>query len=117
MENLKESSDFDWVGDQQFFIPIDYLLNRRMYWRNNNLGDLLEKGGTLNEITRDMLTLGKVRWYTSPFIVTNINKESGEGDITIKKDQIVKYDISDIENYVRLGIWVVEGDNGKFLNL
>jgi hypothetical protein len=122
MENLKESSDFDWVDEQQFFIPIDYLLNRKMYWRNNNLASLQERGYTLDEITRDMMILGTVR-YTSPFILTKIDKESNEGDITIKstrgkqKDSIVEYDISDIENYVRIGIWVVEGDDDKFLNL
>ena len=122
MENLKESSDFDWVGEHRFFIPIDYLLNRKMYFRNNNLPSLLKRGYTLEEITRDMMILGTVR-YTSPFILTKIDKESNEGDITIKstrgkqKDSIVQYDISDIENYVRIGTWVVEGDGGKILNL
>lgn len=112
-EDLTESDDFDWAkGDIEY--PIDFLIGKNIYWRGSNLGNLMDVDGyTMTELTKKDLTLGKIRWSNS-WVLTGFSDENVS--LKIHGGGVATYSISDVKDYVRLGIWVVEDDNGRLLN-
>lgn len=111
-EDLTESDDFDWAkGDIEY--PIDFLIGKNIYWRQNNLGSLEDAGYTMGELNKKDLTLGAIRWSNS-WVLTGFAGENVSLKLT--GGGVTTYSISEVKNYVRLGIWVVENDNGRLLN-
>tara|TARA_R110000868_G_scaffold15938_11_gene72160 strand:+ start:1196 stop:1885 length:690 start_codon:yes stop_codon:yes gene_type:complete len=110
---IEEIDDFVWAkGNIEY--PIDFLIGKKIYWRRNNLGDLEDAGYTMQELNKEDLKLGTIRRRDSWVLVKPIGK-----NVRIKmKNNLLDdtYPISDVEDYVRLGIWVVEDDNGRLLN-
>lgn len=112
----EEIDDFDWAkGDIEY--PIDFLIGKKMYWRSNNLGDLIDDDGyTMRELNKKDLTLGKIRW-NSNWVITKLDDWKDENAvIELSGGGSSKYPVSEVKDYVRLGIWVVEDDNGRLLN-
>lgn len=119
---LKESDDFDdfeWAkGEIEYpLYSIDFLIGKKAYYRRNNLDEVLETQGNPRyaDLNKSDLNLGKISdrgWTinkinpTSPKTVT-ITLDGGGGQT---------WDIDNVLELVRLGVWVIEGDDGKFLN-
>jgi hypothetical protein len=114
-EGLTESDDFDWAkGDIEY--PIEFLIGKKMYWRRNNLGSLEDSGYTMRELNKEDLIFGKIRWNNS-WVITKLDGWKDEDAvIEISSGGSSKYLVSEVKDFVRLGIWVVEDDNGRLLN-
>ncbi len=111
-EEIGDFDDFDWAkGDIEY--PIEFLIGKNIYWRKNNLGSLEDSGYTMEELNKKDLTLGAIRWSNS-WVLTEFAGENVS--LKISGGGFATYPISEVKNYVRLGIWVVEDDNGNILN-
>ena len=113
-DQLNESKDdFDWVRGEVTF-DINTILDKRMYYRFNNLDQLEEKyNNSPFDYNRGDIELGDIRWDNG-WSITEIDGEKctltlgGGGDTT--------YDVDEVEQYVNLGIWVLLDENGNVLN-
>ena len=109
------NDDFDWTkGGIEY--PIYFLIGKKIYFRQNNLGSLEDAGYTMEQLNKEDLTLGKIRWSNYWVINKLDGPRSKNVVIELSGRGTADYPISEVEDYVRLGIWVVEDDNGNILN-
>ena len=113
--HLGESDDLEWMRGDVYF-GIDEILGKKMLWRENNVNTLQDSGMQLQDIRKEDITFGPVRFkggWTAVGINTNgsviCRVESSRADTF--------YAVEDVEKYVNLGIWVLLDDNGEPLNL
>jgi hypothetical protein len=109
------NDDFDWAkGDIEY--PIDFLIGKKIYFRSNDLAELEDAGYTMEQLNKEDLTLGKIRWSNYWVINKLDGPRSKNVVIELSGRGTTDYPISEVDDYIRLGIWVVEDDNGNILN-
>ncbi|MDB4326345.1 lysozyme [bacterium] len=118
-EEIEDFSDFEWAkGEIEYPIySIDFLIGKKAYIRENNMDEVQQAMGNCrySELDKSDLTFGEIRSE----IGWTIKKSNIPNTVTIvldKKKGTQIWDIDDVLELVRLGIWVVEGDDGKFIN-
>lgn len=111
---LKEYDNFDWINDINPISPhIENIVGKKLRHRDNNLAHIanhndlskIKDGGVL-------LLKPKMDYY---FVVDRIDRITNEGIIKIfpkrksrYKQEEVRYSVSDMENLIRLGVWVLD---------
>ena len=119
-EEIDDFSDFEWAkGEIEYPIDsIDFLIGKKAYFRENNMDEVLEtRKCTRLDLNKSDLNLGKIKSN----IGWTIKKSNLLGGTTLSivlddKKGTQHWDVDDVLELVRLGIWVVEGDDGKFIN-
>lgn len=118
-EEIEDFSDFEWAkGEIVYPIDsIDFLIGKKAYIRETNIDEVQQAMGNCrySELDKSDLTFGELRGE----IGWTIKKSNIPNTVTIvldKKKGTQLWDIDDVLELVRLGIWVVEGDDGKFIN-
>ena len=118
-EEIEDFSDFEWAkGEIEYPIySIDFLIGKKAYIRENNIDEVQQAMGNCrySELDKSDLTFGEIRSE----IGWTIKKSNIPNIVTIvldKKKGTQLWDIDDVLELVRLGIWVVKGDDGKFIN-
>jgi hypothetical protein len=118
-KRIKEFDEFDWVKDINPEYNIENIISKKIHWRHNNLGELEDLGHDLTTIDKSKVILGKIRW-TDYFVVEGIDSKTNEALVQLYpnkyKSEPLSYPIDEVENLVRIGVWVVMGDDGKILN-
>lgn len=113
--HLGESDDLDWMRGDVYF-GIDEILGKKMLWRENNVKTLQDSGMQLQDIRKEDITFGPVR-FKGAWKAVGINTN---GDVICRVESSradTFYAVEDVEKYVNLGIWVLLDDNGEPLNL
>ena len=121
-KTIKESDDFDdfeWAkGEIEYpLYSIDFLIGKKAYYRKNNLDEVLETQGNPRyaDLNKSDLNLGKISG--KGWTINKINPKSPKTvTITLDGGGGQTWDIDNVLELVRLGVWVIEGDDGKFLN-
>jgi hypothetical protein len=118
-KRIREFDEFDWVKDINPEHSIENIIGKKIHFRDNNLGELEDLGYDLPSIDRSKVILGKIRW-TDYFLVEGIDSKTNEALVQLYpnkyKSEPLSYPIDEVENLVRIGVWVVVGDDGKILN-
>ena len=118
-KRIREFDEFDWVKDINPEHSIENIIGKKIHFRDNNLGELEDLGYDLPSIDRSKVILGKIRW-TDYFLVEGIDSKTNEALVQLYpnkyKSEPLSYPINEVENLVRIGVWVVMGDDGKILN-
>lgn len=118
-KRIREFDEFDWVKDINPEHSIENIIGKKIHFRDNNLGELEDLGYDLPSIDRSKVILGKIRW-TDYFLVEGIDSKTNEALVQLYpnkyKSEPLSYPINEVENLVRIGVWVVVGDDGKILN-
>ncbi len=114
---LGESNDLDWMRGDVYF-DINEILGKKMLWRENNLNTLARNSGmNLQDIRKEDLTFGPVR-FTGGWKAVGVD---ANGNVICRvignKAGDTFYTIEEVEKYVNLGIWVLLDDNDVPLNL
>ena len=119
-EEIDDFSDFEWAkGEIEYPIySIDFLIGKKAYFRENNMDEVLEtRNCTRLDLNKSDLNLGKIKsnigWTIKKSNLPNRNTVS---IILDDKKGTQHWGVDDVLELVRLGIWVVEGDDGKFIN-
>ena len=97
-------------GDVYF--GIDEILGKKMLWRENNVKTLEDSGMQLQDIRKEDITFGPVR-FKGAWKAVGINTN---GDVICRSIESSSradtfYAVEDVEKYVNLGIWVLLDDN------
>ena len=107
---IKEYDDFSWVKDINPKHSIENILGKKLYFRSNNLGELKDLGYSEHDTPKRKIILGKIRW-SDYFVVEDVDLKKGECLIHLYpnkyKSPPVKYTIDEVENLVRIGVWVL----------
>lgn len=115
---IREVDDFDWVRNTHHKYDIRNILGKKIHFRFSNLGELSGMGYSLHELDKNKVSLGKIRW-TDYFMVESLDSKNKTVKVQLYpnkyKSKPLTYDIDEVENLVRLGIWVLM-ENGKPIN-
>jgi len=117
-EEIDDFSDFEWAkGEIEYPIhSIDFLIGKKAYYRENNMDEVLEaQKCTMSDLNKSDLRLGKIKRQVG----WTIKKSNRPNIVTIvleDKRGTQDWEIDNVLEFVRLGIWSVEGDDGKFMN-
>jgi len=113
-KTIKEYSSFDWINSINPSInKIENIVGKKLRHRNNNLGHI-SNNNDLSKIKDGGVFLGKINknYY---FVVELVDPKTHEGIIKLfpkrkprHKQEEVRYSVSDIENLLRLGVWVFD---------
>lgn len=118
-KRIKEFDEFDWVKDVNPEYSIENIISKKIHFRNNNLGELEDLGHDLTSIDKSKVILGKIRW-TDYFVVEGIDSKTNEALVHLypnkRKSKPLSYPIDEVETLVRIGVWVVMGDDGEIFN-
>lgn len=108
----EEVDEFDWAkGDVTY--TIDFILGKKMFYRENNLGDLEHKyKASIFDFNRWDIKFGEIK--DNPFWVTKVKGD--DAIITLSIGDKIDYKISEVEQYVNLGVWVLLDERGDILN-
>jgi GH24 family phage-related lysozyme (muramidase) len=112
----EEFDDFEWMRGDIYF-PIDFILGKQIYWRENNLDQIKKSRNIgLKDVNRGDLILGSIRrgkrlgWVVSEVL------PNGDVTVVVNRGDTQIYTTEEVEQYVNLGMWVLVGDNGNILN-
>lgn len=120
-EEIEDFSDFEWAkGEIVYPIDsIDFLIGKKAYYRENNMDEVQQDMGNCrySDLNKSDLNLGEIKkgigWTIKK---SNLPNQNIVSIILDDKKGTQHWDIDDVLEFVRLGIWVVEGDDGKFIN-
>lgn len=120
MNNLRkilkeEIDDFEWIREvpSEHSFTIDELYGKKIYFRKTDLSKIRRKTD-LSQIKREDITFGDIRW-SNYFILNGIDDE-GYAILSLSNGGEVEYSVSDVEDFVNLGVWVVVDTNGRIMN-
>ncbi len=119
-EEIEDFSDFEWAkGEIEYPIhSIDFLIGKKAYYRENNMDEVLKtQKCTMSDLNKSDLNLGEIKngigWTIKKGNLPGPNSVS----IILDNNKGTQHWFEDdVLEFVRLGIWVVEGDDGKFIN-
>ena len=111
----EEFDDFEWMRGDIYF-PIDFILGKQIYWRENNLDQIKKSRNIgLKDVNRGDLILGSIRRVKRLGWVVSEVLPNGDVTVVVRGDTQI-YTIEEVEQYVNLGMWVLVDDNGNILN-
>ena len=120
-EEIEDFSDFEWAkGEIEYPIySIDFLIGKKAYYRENNMEEVQKtQKCTMSDLNKSDLNLGEIKNGIG-WTIKKGNLPGPKNSVSIILDNnkgTQHWFEDDVLEFVRLGIWVVEGDDGKFIN-